>query len=305
MSIEITVKDRKEQVIATFTDVEIGMTVAEFRSKFCMECDFARQKKLVPQRARFTINEMRGEAMTDLKKPLSHYVQDPTVTMYFKDLGPQIGWDTVFYVEYAGPIVITLLMVALRMTVWEKEKGFELNQKLGVFMVLLHYFKRELETAFVHRFSSETMPLSNIFKNSFHYFILFGFGTMFFYLAPWYKPPSWATDEIFYAATGLFCLFEFLNLMTHITLRNLRSPGSIERKIPYGWGFGMVSSANYLWETCAWLVFCVQAQLIGGYIFLVASIYQMTVWALKKHKRYRQEFPDYPRNRKAIFPCIL
>lgn len=172
-------------------------------------------------------------------------------------------------------------------------------------MVLLHYVKRELETAFVHRFSSETMPLINVFKNSFHYYVLFGFGTMFWYLKPSYEPPAWGSPAIFYSFTGVFVLFEFLNLMTHITLRNLRQPGTTERRIPHGWGFGLVSSANYLWETCAWTVFCVQAQLIGGYIFLVASIVQMAIWAVKKHKRYRKEFVAYPENRKAIFPFIL
>ena len=50
--------------------------------------------------------------MTDNKKALSDYVQEPAVTLYFKDLGPQIGWDTVFYIEYAGPIVITLALLA-------------------------------------------------------------------------------------------------------------------------------------------------------------------------------------------------
>ena len=172
-------------------------------------------------------------------------------------------------------------------------------------MVLLHYIKRELETLLVHRFSAETMPLMNVFKNSFHYFVLFGFATMYFYLHPDYKPPSWASDNFFKASTVLFCLFEFLNLKTHLILKNLRPPGTTERNIPHGWGFGLVSSANYLWETLAWTTFCVQAQLIGGYVFLGASIYQMTVWAIKKHKRYRQEFANYPKNRKAIFPFLL
>ena len=30
-------------------------------------------------------------------------------TLYFKDLGPQIGWATVFLAEYAGPLVVYLL----------------------------------------------------------------------------------------------------------------------------------------------------------------------------------------------------
>ena len=103
----------------------------------------------------------------------------------------------------------------------------------------------------------------NLFKNSFHYYGLFGFLTMYFYLHPDYTPPTWATPTVYYGCTALFCIFEFLNLMTHITLKNLRKPGTTERKIPHGWGFGMVSSANYLWEACAWITFCLQAQVLG------------------------------------------
>lgn len=65
--------------------------------------------------------------MTDQNKPISHYVQEPSITLYFKDLGPQIGWDTVFYIEYAGPIVITLALLALRLTVWAQHQELTLN----------------------------------------------------------------------------------------------------------------------------------------------------------------------------------
>ena len=168
---------------------------------------------------------------------------------------------------------MTLALLYFRKGIYGRDPALTLNQKLGVFMVLLHYAKRELETAFVHRFSSATMPFTNVFKNSAHYYGLFGFLTMYFYLHPDYTPPSWANENVFYGATALFCLFEFLNLMTHITLKNLRKPGTTERNIPHGWGFGLVSCANYLWESLAWLTFCVQAQVAGGYVFLAASIY--------------------------------
>lgn len=124
-------------------------------------------------------------------------------------------------------------------------------------MAVGHYIKRELETLFVHRFSNDTMPFFNVFKNSFHYWFIFGFINMYFFLHPDYTPPAWA-DKIHYQVIfGFFCLFEFLNLMTHITLKNLRKPGSTERGIPKGYGFDIVSCANYLWESLSWLMFAV------------------------------------------------
>lgn len=32
--------------------------------------------------------------------------------LYIKDLGPQIGWSTVFMAEYAGPLFVYLLFYA-------------------------------------------------------------------------------------------------------------------------------------------------------------------------------------------------
>lgn len=83
-------------------------------------------------------------------------------------------------------------------------------------MVLGHYIKREIETIFVHRFSHETMPFFNVFKNSFHYWFMFGVVNMYFFLHPRYTPPKWATNTHFYLIFAAFIVFEFLNHMTHI-----------------------------------------------------------------------------------------
>jgi len=52
------------------------------------------------------------------------------------------------------------------------------------------------------------------------------------------------------------------NLYTHIYLSSLRKPNSTERKIPYGYGFDLVSCPNYLFEILGWVAFSV---LTGSY----------------------------------------
>jgi very-long-chain enoyl-CoA reductase len=173
-------------------------------------------------------------------------------------------------------------------------------------MVILHYVKREFETVLVHRFSNDTMPFMNIFKNSTHYWIFFGLFNMYFFLHPDYTAPEWASDKIFIGFTILFCIFEFLNLQCHLVLKNLRKPGTTERGIPRGWGFEYVSCANYLWEALAWLTFAVQSQVLGAYFFLAVSFFQMLQWALQKHNRYQKDFgAKYPKGRKAMVPFII
>ncbi len=99
-----------------------------------------------------------------------------------------------------------------------------------------HYLKREFETLCVHRFSNETMPFFNLFKNCGHYWIIFGLVNMYFVLHTKYTEPVWDRNVVNMFISA-FVLFESLNFLTHLTLRALRKPGTTERNIPHGWGF--------------------------------------------------------------------
>lgn len=103
-----------------------------------------------------------------------------------------------------------------------------------------------------------------------------------------------------------FCpqLFQYGNYYAHCILRDLRPPGTTERNIPRGFLFEYVSCANYTCELGAWLCFVIFTQSIGAAFFWLVSAGQISVWALKKHKQYRKEFPNYPRSRKVMVPFI-
>jgi len=169
--------------------------------------------------------------------------------------------------------------------------------------VLFHYIKRELETVFIHRFSAETMPFFNVFKNSSHYWILSGI----FIAYPLYHP--YYTNSlplpVVYVGVGVFLLAELGNFASHITLRNLRPEGTRQRGIPRGGLFEYVSCANYTYELLAWAAFSFYTSCITAWLFFAVSFGQIYLWAIKKHKRYRAEFADYPRRRKALIPFLV
>jgi very-long-chain enoyl-CoA reductase len=129
-------------------------------------------------------------------------------------------------------------------------------------MVVFHFIKREYETLFVHRFSNDTMPISGLIKNTAHYWLLLGIICMYFMLHPDYQTPSWSSDTMSWGFFALFCVAEFLNGMCHAVLRDLRKPGTTERGIPQGYGFQLVSSANYTWDLLAWIILAASTQVI-------------------------------------------
>ena len=171
---------------------------------------------------------------------------------------------------------------------------------------VLHYSKRLLETVFVHRFSNSTMPIMNLFKNCGYYW---GFAAYIAYHVnhPLYTSPSHTQVT---SCLALFLLCELGNFSIHILLRNLRPAGTRERKIPFPDRNpltalqGLVSCPNYTYEVLAWLSFTLMTQCLPAGLFTLAGAYQMTVWALGKHRNYKREFTNYPR-RKAIFPFII
>ncbi len=106
-------------------------------------------------------------------------------------------------------------------------------------------------------------------------------------------------------------LSELGNFAIHLNLRNLRPPGTTIRRIPMPDSnpltqlYRFVSCPNYTYEFGAWLSFSVLTQCVPAFLFAVAGLVQMAIWAKGKHRLYCKEFKDYPKNRKAILPFLF
>ncbi|EMC94911.1 hypothetical protein BAUCODRAFT_34915 [Baudoinia panamericana UAMH 10762] len=223
-----------------------------------------------------------------------------------KDLGPQIAWQTVFVIEYIGPLIIHPLFYFLRPYIYKNAPPQPSTlQTLSCAMITSHFLKRELETLFVHRFSHATMSANNIFKNSGHYWILGGFLIAYFTYGPNSITAKDTLPLLTYAGVALFLFGELANLNTHMVLRNLRSPGGTERGVPKGFGFDLVTCPNYLFEAIAWIGVLMVNRSWTTVVFIAVAVLFMARWAKTKEIRYRKELGSkYQKKRYAMVPGV-
>ncbi len=267
---------------------------------------YAKQTKKDIHRLSFKVEHEGNTIRLDNDtKTIASYNLPKDVPLVFKDLGPQIGYRTVFLLEYFGPMLFVGLW-ALRPSFLY---GTDVNQpynwvaKLGIVCWMIHFLKREFETVFVHKFSRPTMPLSNLFKNCTYYW---SFGAVIGYplCSPSFAPPS---EQQVYIGLAIFVLCEIGNLICHLMLSNMRpKEGSQDRNIPKGFLFNFVACPNYTFEVMSWVGFSIMTQIPFSYLFTLVGFVQMADWAMKKHKGYKKQFDkEYTKlGRKAIIPFI-
>jgi len=294
----VKVVSRSGRDMGTFP-VQRNQSFENFKRQF-----HEKHRKYYPDRQWFTLDTPDKAAIKDSSVLVSALPIKNNDTLTFKDLGMQVSWTTVFLVEYFGPILMHSLFFFLPQLFYsEPVKQHSYLQKVAYGLVVLHYLKREFETLFVHRFSNATMPVFNIFKNSFHYWVLGGLAIAYFLYHPLYTAP-FTNPMLVNGLAAAFVLMELGNLHAHITLRNLRPPGTKVKGVPRGGMFEFVTCANYTYEVLAWLFFAIFTQTLTAYLFLVVSAAQIAQWALKKHIALRKEFGDKQPKRKILIPFI-
>ena len=215
----------------------------------------------------------------------------------------------VIYISYySAPIPVILVLFFIKL--WHDNESITSFQILVILLLIIHYVKRLLETCFVHRNGNYDLSLGTMLSGALYYCI-FGSGLIEYQILFMnYTEPTYPISGIPYIFVSLMLFTEYMNLRAHIVLRNLRPPGTTKRGIPYGYGFGCVSCANYMWEFLSWVFFTCLVQSLFSIIFCVIGFITMYIMARAKHKAYIEYFngidrEEYPPNRKAMIPLIL
>lgn len=261
--------------------------------KYCLLL-ISTARKYYPSRQRLTLPIQPGSkerpTVLHYQKSLNEYTKGSTseLTVVFKDLGPQVKYSTLFFFEYLGPLLLYPIFYyfpVYKFFGYKEERVIHPVQTYALYYWCFHYFKRIMETFFVHRFSHATSPISNVFRNCAYYWS-FGAFIAYFVNHPLYTPVSDLQMKIGFGF-GIVC--QVANLYCHLLLRNLRSPsGNGGYQIPRGFLFNIVTCANYTTEIYQWLGFNIATQTVAGYIFMIVAASIMTNWALGKHRRLKK-----------------
>lgn len=168
-----------------------------------------------------------------------------------------------------------------------------------------HYIYRAFVFPFLGRGGKAPMPLS-VAASAFGFNLVNGYvnGRWLFVLGPSHGQ-GWLTDPRFVLGVALFFVGFAIHTRADALLRRLRAPGDSEYRIPRGFLFDRVSCPNYMGEIVEWTGWAILTWSLAGTSFAIWTFANLVPRALSHHRWYRETFPDYPPQRRAIFPGLL
>jgi protein-S-isoprenylcysteine O-methyltransferase Ste14 len=118
-------------------------------------------------------------------------------------------------------------------------------------------------------------------------------------------PASWLHDPRFAAGALVFACGMVVNIQSDNILFALRKPGESGYRIPYGGAYRLVSMPNYLGELMEWAGWAIATWSLAGLSFFIFTFANLVPRAVANHRWYREQFADYPKERRAVIPWLL
>ena len=116
---------------------------------------------------------------------------------------------------------------------------------------------------------------------------------------------SWLQDPRFILGVGVFAVGYLINHRADHVLIHLRAPGETAYRIPRGGLFEHVACPNYLGEIIEWFGFALATWSLAGLAFALFTAANVGPRAFSNRRWYRETFPDYPPERKALIPFVM
>ena len=224
------------------------------------------------------------------------FVKAPYGRHVKKGWGPEIS-NRLGWVLMEAPSFLIILFFFLK---------YEQSSYASTLSVLwlLHYANRTFVFPLRLKTAGKKMPVAIVLSAVF--FNLVNAGLNGFYLSFYetYTNEDFTTWN-FLAGLLIFLAGAFVNLKSDHMLISLRKPGEVGYKIPKGFLFEFVSCPNHFGELLQWGGFALMAWNLPAATFFVWTAANLIPRSLDHHQWYKEQFTDYPGDRKAIIPRVL
>ena len=215
-----------------------------------------------------------------------------TKTSWGPMIPSQLGW---FVMEIISPA-----MFAYFFLIGDTDK----NWVMWVFFICWvgHYTNRSIIYPLRQK-NPAKMPLS-IALFAFLFNVVNGFVNGYFLGSIQSYTIDYLSNWNFILGIILFIVGMRINMKSDTILLNLRSENK-GYQIPNGGFFKYVSYPNYFGEILEWTAFALMTWSWAGLSFMIWTMANLVPRAIKGHQWYHQQFDNYPKDRKAIFPFFL
>ncbi len=212
-----------------------------------------------------------------------------------KTIPDRIGW---FVMEVPALIIFLYFIIT-----GKAEKN------LAVWIVaalyVMHYLNRAVIYPWRIRVRGKEMPLVVALMAVLFNFVNAGFLGYYTGTLHTHYNGEWLTDPRFIAGVLVFFTGMVINITSDEKLIHLRKDRSNGYRIPRGGMFEKVSCPNFLGEIVEWGGYAILCWSLPAFSFFVWTFCNLVPRALSHHRWYKNYFPDYPGERKAVFPYIL
>ena len=174
-----------------------------------------------------------------------------------------------------------------------------------IILWVMHYFNRSIIFPLRIKTKKKKMPLL-IALLAFLFNVINGMvNGIFFGNIKFHYSTSWLSSPEFILGIILFITGFIINNKSDSYLISLRKDKDNGYVIPKQGLFKYVSCPNFFGEIIEWLGFAIMTWSVAGLAFFLWTFFNLVPRALSHHKWYKKTFPDYPQERKAVFPFIL
>ena len=213
---------------------------------------------------------------------------------YGSSIANGLGWTLMEAPAALFPLVLTLLSDRRTVLNWVFLAIWESHYLYRAFVYPVRIRGRGVPMPWLVALSGATFNMLNAYLN-FRYLTVFG---------PVYAP-AWLSDPRFVAGAVLFFAGLGVNRYADRVLLSLRQPGETAYKIPRGFLYDYISCPNYFGEMVQWAGWALLTWSMPGLFFALFTAANLLPRALSHHRDYHRRFPQYPAERRAVFPFVL